>query len=61
MISIVFTLILIGVAMYLVNRFIPMTNSIKTIMNIFVAVVVIYWLLFHVFVIPDIPLPGRRR
>jgi hypothetical protein len=38
-------LILIGVGLYLVNRYIPMASSIKTILNVLVVVVTCVWLL----------------
>ena len=38
-------LIVIGVALYLVNRYIPMAASIKTILNVVVACIVCVWLL----------------
>jgi len=38
-------LIVVGVALYLVNRYIPMASSIKTILNVFVVVIVCVWLL----------------
>jgi hypothetical protein len=38
-------LIVVGVALYLVNRFIPMASSIKTILNVVVVVAVCVWLL----------------
>jgi hypothetical protein len=45
LLNIVVMLILVGVALYLINRFIPMASSIKSILNIFVVVVVCVWLL----------------
>lgn len=44
-INLVVMLIVVGVALYLVNRYIPMASSIKTILNVFVVVVVCVWLL----------------
>jgi hypothetical protein len=38
-------LIVVGVALYLINRYIPMASSIKTILNIVVVVAVCVWLL----------------
>ena len=38
-------LIIVGVALYLINRYIPMASSIKTILNVVVVVVVCVWLL----------------
>ena len=43
--NIVVVLIVVGVALYLINRFIPMASSIKTILNVFVVVCVCIWLL----------------
>jgi len=45
LINLVITLIVVGVALYLVNRFIPMASSIKTILNVVVVVAVCVWLL----------------
>jgi hypothetical protein len=45
LLSIVVTLIVVGVLLWLVNRFIPMAGSIKTILNAVVVIVVVLWLL----------------
>lgn len=45
MLEIVIILILIGVALWLVNTMIPMDARIKTILNIFIVIVVCIWLL----------------
>jgi hypothetical protein len=45
LINIVVLLIVAGIGLYLVNRYIPMASSIKSILNIFVVVVVCVWLL----------------
>jgi uncharacterized membrane-anchored protein len=45
LISLVVVLIVVGVALYLINRFIPMDSKIKSILNIVVVVVVVLWLL----------------
>jgi undecaprenyl pyrophosphate phosphatase UppP len=45
LLNVVVMLVVVGVALYLVNRFIPMASSIKTILNVFVVVVVCVWLL----------------
>ena len=42
---ILLVLIAVGVGLYLINRFIPMASSIKSILNIVVVIVVIIWLL----------------
>ncbi len=45
LLNIVVTLIIVGIGLYLINRFIPMASSIKSILNIFVVVVVCVWVL----------------
>ncbi len=45
LISIVLTLIVVGVLLWLVNTYIPMDAKIKKILNIVVVVVVVLWLL----------------
>jgi hypothetical protein len=45
LINLVITLIVVGVALYLINRYIPMASSIKSILNVVVVVVVCVWLL----------------
>ena len=45
LVNIVVALIIVGVLLYLVNRFIPMASSIKTILNIVVVVFVCVWVL----------------
>ncbi len=45
LLNVVVMLIVVGVALYLVNRYIPMASSIKTILNVFVVVIVCVWLL----------------
>lgn len=42
---IVVVLIAVGVLLSLVNRYIPMAESIRTILNVFVVVVVCVWVL----------------
>lgn len=44
-ISIIITLVVVGVAMWAVNTFIPMARPIKSILNIIVVVIVCLWLL----------------
>jgi hypothetical protein len=45
LVTIVVTLIVIGVLLWLVNTYIPMDGKIKKILNIVVVVVVVLWLL----------------
>jgi hypothetical protein len=45
LIQVVVVLIVVGVLLWLVNRFIPMAGSIKTILNAVVVIAVVLWLL----------------
>ena len=45
LINVVVVLIVVGVLLWLINRFIPMAGSIKSILNVVVVIVVILWLL----------------
>ena len=45
LITIVITLIIVGVLLWLVNTYIPMDGKIKKILNIAVVVAVVLWLL----------------
>ena len=45
LVNLVVVLIIVGIALYLINRYIPMASSIKTILNIVVVCVVCVWLL----------------
>ena len=45
LINIVIALIVVGMALWLINRFIPMAGSIKTILNVVVVVAVSVWVL----------------
>ena len=45
LLNIVIALIIVGVALWLINRYIPMASSIKTILNVVVVVSVAVWVL----------------
>jgi len=45
LVHIVITLIVVGVLLWLVNNYIPMAGSIKSILNAVVVIVVVLWLL----------------
>jgi len=45
LVSIVITLIVVGVLLWLVNSYIPMDAKIKKVINIVVVVVMVLWLL----------------
>ena len=45
LINLVFVLVVVGVGLWLINRFIPMASSIKSILNVVVVVAVCIWVL----------------
>lgn len=45
LVTVVLTLIVVGVLLWLINTFIPMAGSIKSILNAVVVIVVCVWLL----------------
>lgn len=45
LISLIITLIVVGVLLWLVNTYIPMDPKIKQVLNIVVIIVVVLWLL----------------
>jgi predicted membrane protein len=45
LLSIVVALIVVGVALWLINSYVPMASSIKTILNVVVVVAVCVWVL----------------
>jgi hypothetical protein len=45
LLQVVLVLIVVGVLLWLVNRFIPMAGSIKSILNAVVVIAVVLWLL----------------
>jgi predicted membrane protein len=45
LVNIVLVLIVVGVGLWLINRFIPMASSINTILNVVVVVAVGVWVL----------------
>jgi hypothetical protein len=44
--NVVVTLIVVGVILWLINTYIPMQSTIKSILNAVVVIVVILWLLY---------------
>ncbi len=46
LISLVITLIVVGVLLWLVNTYIPMDGKIKKILNVAVVICVVVWLLY---------------
>ena len=45
LISLVITLVVVGVLLWLLNNYVPMDSKIKTIINVVVVIVVVIWLL----------------
>jgi predicted membrane protein len=45
LINIVIALVIVGVVLYLINRYVPMASSIKSILNVVVVVAVGIWVL----------------
>lgn len=45
LLTILIVLVVAGLVLWLVNRYIPMDHKIKTILNVVVVIVVIIWLL----------------
>ena len=46
LISVVLTLIVVGVLLWLINTYIPMQGTIKSILNAVVVIAVVIWLLY---------------
>jgi hypothetical protein len=63
LISLVITLIVIGVLLWLVNTYIPMDGKIKKILNAVVVICVVIWLLYAFGILKhsgDISVPQLR-
>jgi predicted membrane protein len=45
MLNLIVPLIVVGFVLWLINRYIPMASSIKTILNVVVVVIVCVWVL----------------
>lgn len=46
LINVVVTLVVVGVVLWLINTYIPMQSTIKSILNAVVVIVVVLWLLY---------------
>jgi hypothetical protein len=44
-ITVIITLVVVGLILWLINRYIPMASSIKSILNVVVVIAVTLWLL----------------
>jgi hypothetical protein len=54
LITLVITLVIVGLILWLINNYIPMDGTIKKILNVVVVIVVILWLLSVFGLIPAI-------
>lgn len=45
LLTLIVVLVIVGVALYLINKFIPMDAKIKTILNWAVVIIVVIWLI----------------
>ena len=54
LISVIIIIVLIGVIMWAVNKYIPMAPNIKTLLNIAVVVILVIWLLSLFGVLSDL-------
>jgi hypothetical protein len=45
LLSVVITLVVVGVLLWLLNNYVPMDSKIKSIVNVVVVIVVVVWLL----------------
>jgi hypothetical protein len=60
LVQLLVVLIVLGLALWLINNFLPLQPPIKTIINVIVVVVIIVWLLSAVFGIGDIYIGPRK-
>lgn len=56
LIDIIVILILVGLALWLVNSYIPMAAAIKSLLNVVVFIVVLIWLLQEFGLITQVPI-----
>jgi len=59
MIGLIIVLVIIGVCLYLIENFVPMDPTIKTVIRVVVVLCVVLYLL-SAFGIVDVPLPRAR-
>lgn len=61
MITILFTLLILGVILWLINTYVPMAQPIKTIFNVIVVIIVCIWLLQFIGIVDYSTFPVRGR
>ena len=59
MISLILTIALVGLVLYLIDTYIPMSPPVKTLLHVVVVILVILWLL-RLFGVGDIAVPSLR-
>jgi cytochrome c biogenesis protein CcdA len=59
MLTVLLVLVVIGVCLYLVENFIPMSAPIKTVLRVVVIILLVLWLL-RIFGVTDLPIPQVR-
>ena len=59
MITVLIVLVIVGVCLYLVENYVPMSPPIKTVLRVIVVLILVLWLL-QIFGIYDLP-PVRLR
>lgn len=60
MVGLLLTLIIVGVVLYLVEQYIPMSPPIKLVLRVVVVILLCLWLM-QVFGIADLPVPRLSR
>ena len=45
LLALIVAIVIVGVVMYLINRFIPMEANIKTLLNVAVVIILVLWVL----------------
>jgi len=62
LISLILVLVVVGVALWAINAYIPMQPTIKKILNVVVVIAVVLWLLYVFGILPanDIKVPKVR-
>jgi uncharacterized membrane protein YuzA (DUF378 family) len=62
MLGVVFTLVVIGVLLYLMENFVPMNATIKRLIYIVVAICVVFWLISVFGLLSyDVPIPRLHK
>jgi hypothetical protein len=45
LLSIIVALVVVGIVLYCINRFVPMQHTVKTLLNVVVILVLVVWIL----------------